>query len=51
MPQMGPLQWTSMYMYFSLLFITTILINYYMFSYNSYSKNIKQIKIETNWKW
>nr|AEP27525.1 ATP synthase F0 subunit 8 [Anthonomus pomorum] len=33
MPQMAPLNWLSLYSYFIILFILTIIINYYIFLY------------------
>nr|AOY39711.1 ATP synthase F0 subunit 8 [Scolytinae sp. BMNH 1043001] len=51
MPQMSPLQWTSLFMFFSILFMITLMINYYLFSYLPKYKKFNQLKISTNWKW
>nr|AYN50449.1 ATP synthase F0 subunit 8 [Corthylus rubricollis] len=51
MPQMGPLQWTSLFIYFLILFTMIIMMNYYMFLYNPTYKKINKISIYLNWKW
>nr|AEP27537.1 ATP synthase F0 subunit 8 [Larinus turbinatus] len=51
MPQMAPLNWLSMYMLFSMLFLISVIMNYYSFLY---TPKIKTSKIKTktiNWKW
>nr|YP_009906689.1 ATP synthase F0 subunit 8 [Elaeidobius kamerunicus]QLI52332.1 ATP synthase subunit 8 [Elaeidobius kamerunicus] len=51
MPQMSPLNWLSMYMLFTLLFILSVIINYYMFLYTP-KMQIKAVEKKTiNWKW
>nr|ALO70979.1 ATP synthase F0 subunit 8 [Pselaphinae sp. 2 EF-2015] len=49
MPQMSPLNWIMLYMYFTSIFILFNMINYYLINYK---KNKKKIKIQyKNWKW
>nr|YP_009441984.1 ATP synthase F0 subunit 8 [Trypodendron signatum]AOY40205.1 ATP synthase F0 subunit 8 [Trypodendron signatum] len=51
MPQMAPLQWISLFLYFSILFILTSILGYYMFCYlPTYQLMSKKTKI-INWKW
>nr|WGO58136.1 ATP synthase F0 subunit 8 [Symploce tubercularis] len=52
MPQMMPLSWLSLYMFFSLMLLMFNFINYYShIPYPSLS-NKKVINIKTfNWKW
>nr|YP_009692283.1 ATP synthase subunit 8 [Anthonomus rubi]QED56503.1 ATP synthase subunit 8 [Anthonomus rubi]QED56516.1 ATP synthase subunit 8 [Anthonomus rubi]QED56528.1 ATP synthase subunit 8 [Anthonomus rubi]QEH58488.1 ATP synthase subunit 8 [Anthonomus rubi] len=51
MPQMAPLNWLSLYLFFFTLFILTIIINYYMFSYQPKISFKAPMKISFNWKW
>nr|AWN56095.1 ATP synthase F0 subunit 8 [Anthonomus grandis] len=51
MPQMAPLSWLSLYLYFFLLFIISIILNYYMFLYEPKISHMKSNKININWKW
>nr|AEP27560.1 ATP synthase F0 subunit 8 [Hylobius abietis] len=43
MPQMAPLNWLTLYLFFFLIFITNLILNYYMFLYSPQ-------KIQTNHK-
>nr|QJA16384.1 ATP synthase subunit 8 [Ips acuminatus] len=56
MPQMAPMNWLLLFLFFSLLFIVSMLINYYFNLFNSISMNstqttIKLIKNKNFWKW
>nr|QNE86025.1 ATP synthase F0 subunit 8 [Beraea pullata] len=53
MPQMMPLNWIMLYMYFIVIFILFIIINYFihkpMISMNLNLKTLKSNKL--NWMW
>nr|ARH55083.1 ATP synthase F0 subunit 8 [Mecinus janthinus] len=51
MPQMMPMNWLELYMYFSSLFMLMITMNFFMLMYKPKSKNYNKIKIFMNWKW
>nr|AXS65242.1 ATP synthase F0 subunit 8 [Curculionoidea sp. 17 KM-2017] len=51
MPQMSPLNWLSLYILFSLIFLMLIIFNYYMFIYTPKFFSIKNKKLNINWKW
>nr|YP_010029659.1 ATP synthase F0 subunit 8 [Pimelocerus perforatus]QOU11165.1 ATP synthase F0 subunit 8 [Pimelocerus perforatus] len=51
MPQMAPLNWLSLYFFFFLMFILSIILNYYMFLYTPKKPTNKIKKISMNWKW
>nr|AXS65983.1 ATP synthase F0 subunit 8 [Curculionoidea sp. 6 KM-2017]AXS65993.1 ATP synthase F0 subunit 8 [Curculionoidea sp. 5 KM-2017] len=51
MPQMSPLNWISLFLMFSSLFIILMMMNYYIFMYNPHSPQMKKNKIKLNWKW
>nr|ARH54315.1 ATP synthase F0 subunit 8 [Curculionidae sp. 6 AH-2016] len=50
MPQMSPLNWLSMYIYFYLLFLLLMIINYYLFLYKPKTHKFKKLS-KINWKW
>nr|YP_010925327.1 ATP synthase F0 subunit 8 [Hylurgus ligniperda]WGL40347.1 ATP synthase F0 subunit 8 [Hylurgus ligniperda]WKD83320.1 ATP synthase F0 subunit 8 [Hylurgus ligniperda] len=51
MPQMAPMLWMNLYMFFSALFFLMIINNYYMFTYQTSSKKtLANMKFIT-WKW
>nr|ARH55067.1 ATP synthase F0 subunit 8 [Lordithon exoletus] len=51
MPQMAPMNWLMLFLYFTILFLLFNSINYFSFSYTpqSYKLNLKNKLI--NWKW
>nr|UQT69113.1 ATP synthase F0 subunit 8 [Tomostethus sp. 1 QHW-2022a]UTY22588.1 ATP synthase F0 subunit 8 [Tomostethus sp. 1 QHW-2022a] len=53
MPQMFPLNWILLFIYFTLIFITFIIMNY--FSFNLKNKSYKMIynqkSPKKNWLW
>nr|AXS65232.1 ATP synthase F0 subunit 8 [Curculionoidea sp. 18 KM-2017] len=51
MPQMAPLNWMSLYLFFILLYIMMMIMNYYIFLY--FPSPMKIIKMNKNysWKW
>nr|YP_009338117.1 ATP synthase F0 subunit 8 [Lytta caraganae]ANG08414.1 ATP synthase F0 subunit 8 [Lytta caraganae]APB02807.1 ATP synthase F0 subunit 8 [Lytta caraganae] len=52
MPQMAPLNWLSLLIYFILIFLLTNSINFYSFLYHSKATSMgKKSQIELNWKW
>nr|AOY39568.1 ATP synthase F0 subunit 8 [Scolytinae sp. BMNH 1043133] len=51
MPQMSPLQWTSMYTFFTIMFIMIIVISYYMYSNMPMCQKSSKNKTMINWKW
>nr|YP_009441854.1 ATP synthase F0 subunit 8 [Dryocoetes villosus]AOY39607.1 ATP synthase F0 subunit 8 [Dryocoetes villosus] len=51
MPQMAPINWTSLYLLFIMLFLMMIILNYFTFTYMPKYKT-SQIKISSIfWKW
>nr|YP_010632182.1 ATP synthase F0 subunit 8 [Cybister brevis]WBP62296.1 ATP synthase F0 subunit 8 [Cybister brevis] len=53
MPQMAPMSWLLLYIFFSLIFIIINILNYYNFLKYPSQEN-QTIKIKTNklnWKW
>nr|ALO71116.1 ATP synthase F0 subunit 8 [Pselaphinae sp. 10 EF-2015] len=51
MPQMSPLNWIFLYMFFSMIFIMFNIMNYYYLNYKpKYINNLNK-KNSKNWKW
>nr|YP_009701197.1 ATP synthase F0 subunit 8 [Idgia oculata]QEQ14403.1 ATP synthase F0 subunit 8 [Idgia oculata] len=51
MPQMSPLNWTMLFLMFTMIFLVINLINFYLFNYKSQNFSLKSKKMITNWKW
>nr|AND95997.1 ATP synthase F0 subunit 8 [Onthophagus tricornis] len=52
MPQMAPINWLFLLIYFSLIFLIFNSLNYYSFNYfNTKILSFKKKKINLNWKW
>nr|AXS64934.1 ATP synthase F0 subunit 8 [Conotrachelus sp. KM-2017] len=51
MPQMAPMSWLLLYMYFCTLFLIIIILNYYMFLYKPKKIKNKIFQKKMNWKW
>nr|WKU83745.1 ATP synthase F0 subunit 8 [Allograpta obliqua] len=53
MPQMAPISWLSLFIFFSIIFILFNVMNYFIYiPTSSKSKNFKKINtISMNWKW
>nr|YP_010166689.1 ATP synthase F0 subunit 8 [Nebrioporus vagrans]QRV62780.1 ATP synthase F0 subunit 8 [Nebrioporus vagrans] len=52
MPQMAPMNWIILYMFFSLMFIFFNFMNYYMFMINSKTEKMNKILDKNlSWKW
>nr|AMW67972.1 ATP synthase F0 subunit 8 [Balmes birmanus] len=52
MPQMSPLSWWLLFIYFIILLIMFNIMNYYIFMYNSPNKSLTTFKKNSLiWKW
>nr|QWB85938.1 ATP synthase F0 subunit 8 [Menesia sulphurata] len=51
MPQMAPLNWLILFMFFVIIFITFNIINYYAFCYLPKNEKKSKTLINFNWKW
>nr|YP_009441971.1 ATP synthase F0 subunit 8 [Orthotomicus laricis]AOY40192.1 ATP synthase F0 subunit 8 [Orthotomicus laricis] len=57
MPQMAPMNWLTLYLFFTVLFILCIIVNYYFYfhsltlSENAPSTEKKMLLLTKNWKW
>uniref|UniRef100_A0AAU6QFM0 ATP synthase F0 subunit 8 n=1 Tax=Nepsalus decorillus TaxID=2950594 RepID=A0AAU6QFM0_9NEOP len=52
MPQMSPLSWWMLFMYFIMLMLMFSIMNYYIFFYTMTKKDSIKLKIKSmNWKW
>nr|YP_009024415.1 ATP synthase F0 subunit 8 [Massicus raddei]AGO01997.1 ATP synthase F0 subunit 8 [Massicus raddei] len=51
MPQMAPLNWLTLYIFFFMIFMLFNMINYYSFFYTVKKDLIKKKSTSLNWKW
>nr|ASM41825.1 ATP synthase F0 subunit 8 [Olenecamptus subobliteratus] len=51
MPQMAPLSWLTLFIYFISIFFLFNIINFYMFNYTFKTTKKISTKINYNWKW
>nr|QJT43380.1 ATP synthase F0 subunit 8 [Dorysthenes granulosus] len=51
MPQMAPLNWITLFFYFTIMFIIFNSINYFNFIYPIKKISLNSKKIKFNWKW
>nr|YP_009691903.1 ATP synthase F0 subunit 8 [Thermistis croceocincta]QEG58709.1 ATP synthase F0 subunit 8 [Thermistis croceocincta] len=51
MPQMAPLNWLMLFLFFTIIFFLYIILNYYSSSYIPKSKKNIKIPLTLNWKW
>nr|AND96030.1 ATP synthase F0 subunit 8 [Cleptocaccobius convexifrons] len=51
MPQMAPINWLSLLIYFSLMFMMFNILNYFSFNYNFKIFKFKKNNQNLNWKW
>nr|QVM79234.1 ATP synthase F0 subunit 8 [Grammoptera ruficornis] len=51
MPQMAPLNWLILFLFFTLIFFIYNSLNYYIFNYNIKKSDTKKNKLNYNWKW
>nr|QNP10100.1 ATP synthase F0 subunit 8 [Tympanogaster modulatrix] len=51
MPQMAPMNWLMLFLYFTLIFMIFNSMNYFSFKYKILSKNFFKKNNFINWKW
>nr|WJW73284.1 ATP synthase F0 subunit 8 [Pygoluciola sp.] len=51
MPQMAPLSWLNLFMFFIMIFVLLNTMNYFSLMYKNKYFNIKKIKKMILWKW
>nr|UMB89176.1 ATP synthase F0 subunit 8 [Coptodryas elegans] len=51
MPQMAPIMWISLYLFFTALFLLMCILNYFIFLYTPNIKTTMKNKLMLNWKW
>nr|ALO70639.1 ATP synthase F0 subunit 8 [Ischnosoma splendidum] len=51
MPQMAPMNWLSLFIYFSIIFMMFNTLNYFSFLYKPKTFTFKVNKTIFNWKW
>nr|YP_009627347.1 ATP synthase F0 subunit 8 [Aristobia reticulator]QCC70797.1 ATP synthase subunit 8 [Aristobia reticulator] len=51
MPQMAPISWLILYLFFFMIFIIFNIINYYSLNYNIKSSKNTKSSLNYNWKW
>nr|YP_010397619.1 ATP synthase F0 subunit 8 [Galerucella nipponensis]YP_010483415.1 ATP synthase F0 subunit 8 [Galerucella birmanica]UQJ77622.1 ATP synthase F0 subunit 8 [Galerucella nipponensis]UVV35475.1 ATP synthase F0 subunit 8 [Galerucella birmanica] len=51
MPQMMPLYWLSLMLFFIMIYFLFNNMNYFNFFYNIKNKKNLKIKLNYNWKW
>nr|AYW52365.1 ATP synthase F0 subunit 8 [Nitidulidae sp. 1 ACP-2013] len=51
MPQMAPLNWLILFIYFIIIFLMFNAVNYFSFLYKIKSSSVEKKKIQYNWKW
>nr|AND96528.1 ATP synthase F0 subunit 8 [Onthophagus diabolicus] len=51
MPQMAPINWLTLFLYFSFIFLMFNAMNFYSFNYNIKTFMFKKKKKILNWKW
>nr|QYK19501.1 ATP synthase subunit 8 [Episcapha opaca] len=51
MPQMSPLSWLTLFMYFVTIFFMINSLNYFSFLYPMKYTKKKQMFLNFNWKW
>nr|QEG58683.1 ATP synthase F0 subunit 8 [Oberea yaoshana] len=51
MPQMAPLKWLTLFLFFIMIFILFNIMNYYNLNYLPSQKMMMKIKSSYNWKW
>nr|AEP27453.1 ATP synthase F0 subunit 8 [Deporaus betulae] len=51
MPQMAPLNWLTLFIFFILVFMIFNSVNYFMFNYTPKICKISKKSIKFNWKW
>nr|AEP27727.1 ATP synthase F0 subunit 8 [Otiorhynchus rugosostriatus] len=51
MPQMAPINWLTLYILFSMIFLISVTFFYYLFLYKPKSLMMSKKKSDLNWKW
>nr|AML26213.1 ATP synthase F0 subunit 8 [Scolytinae sp. BMNH 1274299] len=51
MPQMAPISWLTLYLFFSMLFLITCILNFFMFKYEPKTNTNPKKKMFYIWKW
>nr|APX40047.1 ATP synthase F0 subunit 8 [Psylliodes cupreatus] len=51
MPQMMPLNWISLMLFFTLIFYCFNTLNFFLFLYNKKKNNLNFKSFKLNWKW
>nr|QNJ33276.1 ATP synthase F0 subunit 8 [Sceleocantha glabricollis] len=51
MPQMAPLNWLTLFLFFSITFIIFNTMNFFSFNYTIKTKKTSKTKPIFNWKW
>nr|AXS66371.1 ATP synthase F0 subunit 8 [Cucujoidea sp. 12 KM-2017] len=51
MPQMAPMNWLTLMIFFSIIFMIFNSMNYFSFTYPSITQSIKTSKKFFSWKW
>nr|AML26593.1 ATP synthase F0 subunit 8 [Scolytinae sp. BMNH 1274713] len=51
MPQMAPISWMTLYLFFSVLFALMCILNFFMFSYSPKMSTLMKKEMILNWKW
>nr|QIV24565.1 ATP synthase F0 subunit 8 [Phaolus metallicus] len=51
MPQMAPLNWLTLLLFFTSIFLVFNMINFFTFNYFVKKTPYKETKIQYNWKW
>nr|YP_009409206.1 ATP synthase F0 subunit 8 [Archichauliodes deceptor]AOX48539.1 ATP synthase F0 subunit 8 [Archichauliodes deceptor] len=52
MPQMSPLNWLILFLFFSMIFIIFNILNYFILNYSNPSMTEKSFSFKPlNWKW
>nr|ARH54380.1 ATP synthase F0 subunit 8 [Gastrallus laevigatus] len=51
MPQMAPLSWTLLFIYFTIIFLTINPLNFFNFKYYPNKKLMTKQEFKINWKW
>nr|UFK62171.1 ATP synthase F0 subunit 8 [Habroscelimorpha dorsalis dorsalis]UFK62184.1 ATP synthase F0 subunit 8 [Habroscelimorpha dorsalis media] len=52
MPQMAPMNWTMLYILFSVIFMLVNFLNYYIYTVKSPTKKLSKFSFKSiNWKW
>nr|QVM79299.1 ATP synthase F0 subunit 8 [Teledapalpus zolotichini] len=51
MPQMAPMNWLILFLFFIIMFFIINSLNYYIFLYDIKKNNNIMKKMKMNWKW